>query len=146
MILAEHEKGMPLTKAYSEVAKRMTERGHPIGEHTVRRTCDEKERERSRQASRQASSKAIGKTGRALRSKSLPRCSDGMVTLAALRWLADQGASFVMLERDGSDSGVMTFIVDKSGVVYRKDLGDKTPEIASSIQAFDPDKTWEPLD
>ena len=28
--------------------------------------------------------------------------SDGMVTLAALRWLADQQVSFVMLERDGS--------------------------------------------
>jgi CRISPR-associated protein Cas1 len=27
--------------------------------------------------------------------------SDGMVSLAALRWLADQDASFVMLERDG---------------------------------------------
>src|SRR5580700_9570925 len=28
--------------------------------------------------------------------------SDGVVSLAALRWLADQDASFVMLERDGS--------------------------------------------
>lgn len=28
--------------------------------------------------------------------------ADGMVSLAALRWLADQKASFVMLERDGS--------------------------------------------
>jgi CRISPR-associated protein Cas1 len=28
--------------------------------------------------------------------------SDGIVSLAALRWLADQHASFVMLERDGS--------------------------------------------
>jgi CRISPR-associated endonuclease Cas1 len=28
--------------------------------------------------------------------------SDGMVSLAGLRWLADQGASFVMLDRDGS--------------------------------------------
>src|SRR5215471_4950696 len=28
--------------------------------------------------------------------------SDGMVSLAALRWLADQSAAFVMLERDGS--------------------------------------------
>jgi CRISPR-associated endonuclease Cas1 len=28
--------------------------------------------------------------------------SDGMVSLAALRWLTDQDASFVMLERDGS--------------------------------------------
>src|SRR5882762_1838296 len=28
--------------------------------------------------------------------------SNGMVSLAALRWLADQDASFVMLERNGS--------------------------------------------
>jgi CRISPR/Cas system-associated endonuclease Cas1 len=28
--------------------------------------------------------------------------SDGMVTFAALRWLADQNAAFVMLDRDGS--------------------------------------------
>src|SRR5271157_633969 len=28
--------------------------------------------------------------------------SDGLVSLAALRWLADQDAAFVMLERDGS--------------------------------------------
>src|SRR5215813_1580076 len=28
--------------------------------------------------------------------------SDGFVSLAALRWLADQNASFVMLDRDGS--------------------------------------------
>src|SRR5713226_5447516 len=28
--------------------------------------------------------------------------SDGMVSLAALRWLADQDAAFVMLDRDGS--------------------------------------------
>src|SRR5579863_3680475 len=28
--------------------------------------------------------------------------SDGVVSLAALRWLADQDAAFVMLERDGS--------------------------------------------
>jgi hypothetical protein len=28
--------------------------------------------------------------------------SDGLVSLAAFRWLADQDASFIMLERDGS--------------------------------------------
>src|SRR5438270_11902598 len=28
--------------------------------------------------------------------------SDGMISLAALRWLADQDAAFVMLDRDGS--------------------------------------------
>src|SRR5258708_105049 len=28
--------------------------------------------------------------------------ADGMISLAAIRWLADQDAAFVMLERDGS--------------------------------------------
>ena len=28
--------------------------------------------------------------------------SDGLVSLAALRWLADQDAAFIMLDRDGS--------------------------------------------
>src|SRR5271156_4118418 len=28
--------------------------------------------------------------------------SDGMISLSALRWLADQDAAFVMLDRDGS--------------------------------------------
>src|SRR6266849_3746085 len=28
--------------------------------------------------------------------------ADGMVSLAALRWLADQNAAFIMLDRDGS--------------------------------------------
>src|SRR5437016_12988708 len=28
--------------------------------------------------------------------------SDGMISLAALRWLADQKAAFIMLERDGT--------------------------------------------
>ena len=28
--------------------------------------------------------------------------ADGMVSLAALRWLADQNSAFVMLDRDGS--------------------------------------------
>src|SRR3954465_682043 len=28
--------------------------------------------------------------------------ADGMISLAALRWLADQDAAFIMLERDGS--------------------------------------------
>jgi len=28
--------------------------------------------------------------------------SDGFISLAALRWLSDQDAAFIMLERDGS--------------------------------------------
>ncbi len=42
-----HDKGLPKDKAYEEVAKRMH-----VSAHTVRRTCDKRERERSRQANR----------------------------------------------------------------------------------------------
>jgi hypothetical protein len=40
-------------------------------------------------------------------------------------------------------SGVKTFIVNHEGVVYEKDLGAKTAKRASSMKAFNPDKTWE---
>jgi hypothetical protein len=40
------------------------------------------------------------------------------------------------------DSGVMTFIVDKDGVVLQKDLGASTQQVASAITSFNPDKSW----
>jgi hypothetical protein len=39
-------------------------------------------------------------------------------------------------------SGIMTFMVNQNGVVYQKDLGSKTVEIAQSMTHFDPDKSW----
>ncbi|HEY2384220.1 MAG TPA: DUF2950 domain-containing protein [Terriglobia bacterium] len=42
-------------------------------------------------------------------------------------------------------TGVMTFIVSNDGVVYQKDLGPNTPEIAGRIDRFNPDKTWSPV-
>jgi Protein of unknown function (DUF2950) len=42
-------------------------------------------------------------------------------------------------------SGVMTFIVNKQGIVFEKDLGPKTEEIASAMTEYDPDATWEPV-
>jgi hypothetical protein len=56
------------------------------------------------------------------------------------------GFAFLAYPAEYLNSGVMTFIVDKSGVVYEKDLGDKTQELASAMQAFDSDKTWQPVD
>jgi hypothetical protein len=40
------------------------------------------------------------------------------------------------------DSGVMTFMVDKGGVVIQKDLGKSTEQVASAMTSFDPDKSW----
>jgi hypothetical protein len=39
-------------------------------------------------------------------------------------------------------SGVMTFIVNHEGVVYEKDVGTDTEEIALAMQTYNPDSTW----
>jgi hypothetical protein len=41
-----------------------------------------------------------------------------------------------------NDTGVMTFIVNRDGVVYEKDLGPNTAALARGITAFNPDATW----
>jgi Protein of unknown function (DUF2950) len=40
------------------------------------------------------------------------------------------------------DTGVMSFIVDKAGVVYEKDLGPNTAALARVMTAYNPDATW----
>jgi Protein of unknown function (DUF2950) len=37
------------------------------------------------------------------------------------------------------DSGIMTFLVGKDGVVYQKDLGDKTAETAAGMSEYNPE-------
>lgn len=39
-------------------------------------------------------------------------------------------------------SGVMTFIVNHDGIVYEKDLGGGSGEVAQRLLLFDPDATW----
>jgi Protein of unknown function (DUF2950) len=39
-------------------------------------------------------------------------------------------------------TGVMTFIVNRDGVVYEQDLGEKTAEVASQITTYNPDNSW----
>jgi hypothetical protein len=43
-------------------------------------------------------------------------------------------------------SGIMTFIVNQQGVVYEKDLGPKTEEIAKAMTKYDPDQTWKKVE
>ncbi|HKD73973.1 MAG TPA: DUF2950 family protein, partial [Ktedonobacterales bacterium] len=40
------------------------------------------------------------------------------------------------------NSGVMTFVVTQSGVVYQKDLGKDTGDIAKRINRYQMDGTW----
>jgi hypothetical protein len=44
------------------------------------------------------------------------------------------------------DSGIMTFIVSREGVVYQKDLGPQTATIAASIAEYDPSDEWTPAE
>jgi hypothetical protein len=52
------------------------------------------------------------------------------------------GFAFVAYPAQYGDSGIMTFIVNQSGVVFQKDLGKATGEIASALTEFNPDKNW----
>jgi hypothetical protein len=40
------------------------------------------------------------------------------------------------------DSGIMTFILSREGVVYQKDLGKDTANVAEAIQSYNPDEGW----
>jgi len=53
------------------------------------------------------------------------------------------GFAVIAYPAEYRSSGVMTFIVNQSGVIYQKDLGDETGETASAMIAYAPDKTWE---
>jgi hypothetical protein len=44
------------------------------------------------------------------------------------------------------NSGVMSFLVAQDGVVFQKDLGERTTEVAQSTTAFNPDDTWKPVE
>jgi hypothetical protein len=39
-------------------------------------------------------------------------------------------------------SGIMTFLVNQQGVIYQKNLGEDTAQIADAMTAFDPDDSW----
>jgi len=42
------------------------------------------------------------------------------------------------------NSGIMTFIVGKDGMVYQKDLGEKTTETAEALTEYNPGDGWNP--
>jgi hypothetical protein len=54
-----------------------------------------------------------------------------------------RGFAFVAYPAEYRNSGVMTFIVDQDGVVYQKDLGPQTSDLAAAMKEYNPDATWE---
>ncbi|MBN1417580.1 MAG: DUF2950 domain-containing protein [Planctomycetes bacterium] len=63
--------------------------------------------------------------------------AQGLMTggFAAIAWPAKYG-----------NSGIMTFQVNAQGIVFQKDLGEKTPRIVETMTVYDPDVTWMPAE
>jgi len=53
------------------------------------------------------------------------------------------GFAFVAYPAEYGNSGVMTFMINKDGVLLQKDLGKTTTESATAMAEFDPDTTWD---
>jgi len=54
-----------------------------------------------------------------------------------------EGFAFVAYPAEYRSSGVMTFIVNEDGVVYQKDLGNKTEAIAKAMKEYKPQSSWQ---
>ena len=56
------------------------------------------------------------------------------------------GFALLAYPAEYGNSGVMTFLVNHSGTVYQKDLGDYTMSLAERMTWFNPDQTWKKVD
>ena len=57
-----------------------------------------------------------------------------------------KGFAFLAYPADYRSSGVMTMMIDQDGVIVQKDLGPDTAKLASAIDQYNPDKTWQEVD
>jgi hypothetical protein len=56
------------------------------------------------------------------------------------------GFALVAVPAEYKVTGVQTFIVNQDGVVYQKDLGPDSLNIAKAMELYNPDKMWRPTD
>jgi hypothetical protein len=53
------------------------------------------------------------------------------------------GFAFLAYPAEYRNSGIMSFIIAKDGIVYQKDLGEKTREAALAMTEYDPGDGWD---
>jgi DUF2950 family protein len=70
-----------------------------------------------------------------------PNASGGEVDYMVDRNLVG-GFALVAYPAQYRSSGLMTFLVNHQGIIYEKDLGYRTTDIAVAMTSFDPDRTW----
>jgi len=56
------------------------------------------------------------------------------------------GFAILAYPADYRSSGVMTFTVDQTGVIYEKDLGPRTAQLATAMKEYAPDTSWKKLE
>ena len=56
-----------------------------------------------------------------------------------------RGFALVAWPASYGKTGVVTFLVNQSGVVLEKDLGSSTAKTASGMKRYDPDASWKPV-
>ena len=55
------------------------------------------------------------------------------------------GFALIAVPAEYGSSGIMTFLVGPPGIVYQKNLGEKTADVAAAITTYDPDESWKPV-
>jgi hypothetical protein len=53
-----------------------------------------------------------------------------------------RGFAMIAWPADYRSTGITTFLVDRTGIVYQKDLGKNTDVIARATNVYDPDESW----
>jgi hypothetical protein len=68
----------------------------------------------------------------------------------ALSYLEDgrltKGFGVLAYPAEYGSSGIMSFIASHRGILYQKDLGEETEQVAKAMTEYDPDRTWDPVD
>ena len=57
-----------------------------------------------------------------------------------------KGFAMVAWPASYRNTGVMTFLVNHSGRVLQKDLGEDTDSLAETLRVYNPDQSWEPAE
>jgi len=56
------------------------------------------------------------------------------------------GFAFLAYPAEYQNSGIMSFVIAKEGVVYQKDLGEKTSESALAMAEYNPGEGWDKVE
>ena len=56
-----------------------------------------------------------------------------------------EGFALVAYPVEYGASGIMTFVVNQRGIIFQKNLGAQTAEVAKDMKAYNPDDSWDPV-